>query len=281
MSAKYSVIQFVPDVITDERINIGVVAFNEDTVRVRFLGNWDRVRRFANQDIRFLQSFAREFERAASPDVLLPGVEEFPQLNEEFVRKMIQKSVNSIQLTESRASLKAVDELLNDTAARFLSDHFVVRRGYRDRRAAVSVAATRIRRALVEHLGNEEGAEHFLKSKSTLRGKFQPHTFDTVVANGVPYLAANGISFELPEGKGLKTHIDAFAWSIRDVHDRDPAFPIGVVVFPPTAEVEEHAKLAELYDQTIDVYQDLGAQILDENNVESWAETVVKKIPIG
>jgi len=281
MSAKYSIIQYVPDIITDEKINIGVVAFDRDTVRVRFLSNWERVRRFANQDVKFLQVFAKDLENAASPDALLPGVEEFPRLNEDFILAMIRKSVNSIQLTESRGSVKQVDELLNDISARFLSEHFVVRRDYRDRRAAIHLAKSKIRQVLLAHLEDEMGADHFLKSASSLDGKHQPHTFDTVVANGVPYLAANGISFELPEARKLKTHIDAFAWSIRDVHDRDPAFPIGVVTLPPKPDNEEHARLQELYEQTVTVYTDLGAEILNENNIEMWAQKVINKIPLA
>ena len=59
MASRYSVIQYVPNPIADERINIGVLAFNEQVVKVHFLSRWDRVRDFGQvKDIDFLQNFA-------------------------------------------------------------------------------------------------------------------------------------------------------------------------------------------------------------------------------
>jgi hypothetical protein len=78
------------------------------------------------------------------------------------------------------------DELLSDVAARFLSEPIRNKRGFRDRRAAVSLATSRIRHALIQRVGDED-ADELLKPQSTLQGKRQRHTFDAVVANGVPY----------------------------------------------------------------------------------------------
>lgn len=36
MVSRYSVIQYVPDPIADERMNVGVVVFNDDTVLCTF-----------------------------------------------------------------------------------------------------------------------------------------------------------------------------------------------------------------------------------------------------
>jgi Protein of unknown function (DUF3037) len=36
MASKYSVIQYVPDPIADERINIGVIAFDNQNIRTLF-----------------------------------------------------------------------------------------------------------------------------------------------------------------------------------------------------------------------------------------------------
>ena len=59
MVSRYSIIQYVPNPIADERINIGVVAFNEDAVRTHFLSNWERVRYFGMEDTEFLKKLLR------------------------------------------------------------------------------------------------------------------------------------------------------------------------------------------------------------------------------
>ncbi|MBD2774779.1 DUF3037 domain-containing protein [Iningainema tapete] len=75
MVSRYSIIQYVPDPIADERINIGVVVFNEDAVKSRFLTNWERVRLFGMEDIDFLKDFADRVQKAALDDILFPGDE--------------------------------------------------------------------------------------------------------------------------------------------------------------------------------------------------------------
>ena len=58
MPSRYSIIQYVPNPIADERINIGVLAFDENLVKVSFLKNWQRVKDFGGENIDFLQDFA-------------------------------------------------------------------------------------------------------------------------------------------------------------------------------------------------------------------------------
>jgi hypothetical protein len=279
MPAKYSIVQYTPDPVTGERINIGVIAFDEEFIRVRFVSKWDRVRQFANQDIRFLKAFAQELTESASTALLLPGLERYPKLTQDRVEAMAGNWINTIQLTEPRASLKSVDELLSDVAARFLSEPIRNKRGFRDRRAAVSLATSRIRHALIQRVGDED-AEDLLKQQAALQGKRQPHTFDAVVANGVPYFAVHGISFELPEARILKFQIDAAAWSIADVHEYDQTFPIGVMTLPPLSDEDELPRLEELYRRTIKVYTELGATVLTEQDIETWAQQMAQRIPL-
>ena len=65
MSSFYSIAQFVPDPVTDERINIGAFAFGDGRVRCHFLSKWGRVQHFSTQDIGFLRDFARDMTAAS------------------------------------------------------------------------------------------------------------------------------------------------------------------------------------------------------------------------
>ena len=60
MSAQFSVIRYVPDPITEECVNFGVVAWDGERIRCRFLSNWTRVRSFGQQKLDFLREFAKE-----------------------------------------------------------------------------------------------------------------------------------------------------------------------------------------------------------------------------
>lgn len=278
MAAKYSVVQYIPDPIADERINVGVLVFDQQVVRARFLSNWERVRQFANQDIRFLQEFGRSVSEAASQPTLLPFLASNYTLNQELITTMVGSWINSIQLTEPRGSLKNVDDLLPDVVTRFLSEPTRTRRGFRDRRAAAGIAARQIRAALTERVGEE--AEDLLKKEYTLEGAMQGHTFDAVVANGAPYFAAHGVSFELPEARRLRTYVDALAWAITDVRAVDRTLPLAIVALPPKEDVEEHGRLVDLYHHTVKVYTGLGAEVLTERDIERWANRMASLIPI-
>ena len=47
MSARYSVLQYLPDPLAGESINVGLIAWNENRVRTRFLRDWKRVQCFS------------------------------------------------------------------------------------------------------------------------------------------------------------------------------------------------------------------------------------------
>ena len=119
MASKYSVVQYVPNPIADERINIGVVAFNENEVRVQFLKNWERVRHFGMEDISFLKDFAQRMSKAAESGFIFPG-DNREASYQERLNQLTRNWLNSIQFTQPRASLENVDSLLEDIVANYL-----------------------------------------------------------------------------------------------------------------------------------------------------------------
>jgi hypothetical protein len=121
MTSKYSVIQYVPNPISDERINVGVVAFDEKNVKVHFLSRWERVCCFgAAENIDFLRDFAHRMEEAAEAGLLLPGDEAGKVPKHERLTKIAKGWINSIQFTEPRGSLEDIDSLIEDIAKTYL-----------------------------------------------------------------------------------------------------------------------------------------------------------------
>ena len=67
MSTTYTVVQYVPDPIADERLNIGVIAISGDRARARFLTNWARAERFGNASVNVLPLFSPSLRTEIEP----------------------------------------------------------------------------------------------------------------------------------------------------------------------------------------------------------------------
>jgi hypothetical protein len=107
MAAYYTIVQYVPDPVTNERINIGVVVLSQGHVLSRFVQNWDRVADFGREDIRYLQSFAREVEG----------------MSEQRLREIIGDWNHSIQFSPLAGSSLGGVELLDDAVGRYLQGY--------------------------------------------------------------------------------------------------------------------------------------------------------------
>jgi Protein of unknown function (DUF3037) len=66
MPGYYSVVQYLPDPVTDERVNIGVITYGDGGIRCRFLRTWTRVRMFGGEDVSFLREFAAGVTQATA-----------------------------------------------------------------------------------------------------------------------------------------------------------------------------------------------------------------------
>jgi hypothetical protein len=277
MTSKYSVIQYVPNPISGERINIGVLAFSQGNIHIKFVTNWARVKRFAGEDIAFLKDLAKELEESITDNLILPGLDWGPQLNEELIEKMVGKWANSVQFTELRASLKPVNDLIESLSAQFLIQPVQKERKYRDRMTAVKITKAYLREALEERMGKEQ-AMHLLHIQHEIVGKYGPHMFDAVIANGVPYAAFQAVSFELPVASELDQVVDALAFKISDIRQINAELPIGILALPPARN--SHSRAKHIYDRALLTYKGLDASVITEQVGPKWIKEQVKHIPI-
>src|SRR5437660_835922 len=104
MASFYSVVQYLPDPVRNERVNVGVLAFGGGRLRSQFLTNWNRVKQFVGRDVSFLIELSRDARR----------------WDEQTVRTLAGQWTGSIQLTEVAASVLDTDELLVDSVGRYL-----------------------------------------------------------------------------------------------------------------------------------------------------------------
>jgi len=230
MTSRYSVIQYVPNPIADERINIGVVAFNNDVIQVRFVNNWERVRQFGVKDIEFLKDFAQQISNDARDGLLLASENLYGLSNEELILRISKRWINSIQFTSSRASLYAVDELLEYIADTYLHEQIsnIERKiKNRDRHFASQMLKSKTRQLIIEKFPGT--AKYWLKNNYELLGNTLNNKFDVVVGNGKPYFAAHSISFEVNVNDTLT---EAISWRILNVKNHQRDLPLGIFVLP-------------------------------------------------
>jgi hypothetical protein len=276
MVSRYSVIQFVPDPIADERINFGVLVFDEDEVMVRFLNNWERVQCFGMEDIDFLKNFAHEMHKAASSGLLFPGDVQNDLPRQEKLIKISCGWINSIQFSEPHGSLESLESLLEDSVKTYLREPPVEKKSkLRDRQAAARIVTSGIRESLKQRFGDQ--AKGLLKKGYALPGHQMEHKFDATVANGKPILSAHGISFEV---QTPETMITSLAFMISDLKESRPNFPLAVVALPPSDESSEYRRLEKIYTKTINIYHRMGASVLEEEEVAEWTSEHLGNIHI-
>ncbi|RUS99249.1 hypothetical protein DSM106972_079510 [Dulcicalothrix desertica PCC 7102] len=184
--------------------------------------------------------------------------------------------MNSIQFTEPRAALDTIDGLLENSIKIYLHEQKLEpapKFKMRDRKAAAKIIRSKTREALKQKFGDK--TKELIKQDYPVKGNSTNNKFDVVVANTEPYFAAHAISFEVDIPDTLK---DAILWRISDVKSYQPYFPIAILVLPPKLEQSNYKQIEYAYNKTLNTYNKLGADILQENDIESWVLQHISKL---
>jgi hypothetical protein len=262
MPSNYTLIQYRPDPASDERLNIGVIAWDADGAHVVFAESWERVHLFGGQDVAFLSEFAQSMQRRL-PEEMAPLVDE---LTDELVQQWIGDVAHSVQLTPARGAPEDAKQLISSLAARFLYSPPPRPNRGRGRRTAASHAYRAIRAAVRTKTPKGAGPQvHFHRS---LEGKLGQHFFDIVLSDGKPVAAVDAISFEVRSRANLQREVDATAWALDDVRRLDTDMPLAVFVLPPTNPEAE-----QVFRAASKTFKALGAKIVDdEAAMARWAK---------
>lgn len=270
MATYFTIVQYLPDPITDERINIGVIVFGEGVVRSRFLRNWQRVYTFGGENTAFLRDFAKEVALSEGPQLMMPGLPGSARLDEETLKRMAGEWANSIRFTQPRASLQKPDNLLTSIAERYLRQASPQKREFRDRRTAKFLAIVGLRSALQRR---GWAAAHYLKPNHAVPGRLDINKFDIAIANGRVLAAADAFSFEVPQRDELSKDLKAIYWAFTDVRERDRDLPLALVALPPKT------RSSDLFSHATSVFRGIGADIVTDDQIEGWAEAMAERVP--
>jgi hypothetical protein len=280
MPAHYTIVQFVPDPIVDERVNIGVIVFSDGQIRSRFLQNWDRVSRFAQEDIGYAREFAdwvgQAAVRSASDSLMasLPGLPDPIRLDEHSIRRMADEWSNSIQLTAPQPSLEHPDDLLLKAAQTFLREPVRRQQVFRDRQFAARYAASAVRRSVSDRIGPTY-AKDIVRSEYSIGGKVVPHLrVDLAITNSHIYLVSQALSFETYNISDLDRQVRDAVYTLRDVGELVSNVQLDLVALPPKAGVKNFRKAADRFHELPTMCNQIGARLVLEGEVPAWAEQI-------
>ncbi len=270
----YSVVQYVPDPLRGERMNIGVVAADAagKVARARFPGRnsrvWSRAKQFGREDLDFLRGFVESVDEQLSskPSLFARSREWSP----DDLARLTANWQNSIQFSQPKASTLSVEDLVVQVYERLVREPPIRHREHRDKRVVVYRALRVVRQALSQ---KRPGAESLVKSHDWIQGRLDEHELDLVVRNGAPLLAAEGLSFEVPASQDLWREMDALKWAIVDLREAKAVPKIGVIALPPRGRNRE-------YERARDIYEELGAEFVPEPGLDKWAEETVARLPL-
>lgn len=261
MTSQFSVLQYVPDPLADERINVGVIAYDDSEQAFRVLKDWHRVERFAGHPAAHLRASVLDLldELAEVEPTDLPG-----RLGE-----WRSGWHGSLTLTPPRVSLDPPERVLDDIAASVLKESPT-----RTRTQTKSQVVASVRRELEGALNQvTEGlGTKLVGTRVDLAGRRIHHEVDLAVRNGHVMLAAQAISFARPESRSVERDVGALAWLLEDVASTSTAPPIDVVVAPPRDPERRD------YQTAMRLFGELANEVVQTQSIERWAQTVAARI---
>lgn len=258
MTNYYSVVQLVPDPVTDERINIAVIVFSgTDPIRIAFTNQWPRVKSFWGHDTSSLHSITAE--------LLNSGLTFEKALEHSF------DLTSSIQITNPRNSEREADELL-----RWLVERMLVQRTPAHRSLTKSGVAAETRRSFKFAISQRIKAK-----KSPLRvetgfeilGAKRPHVTDVSLHNGRAIVATRALSFLGTSHTLLAKDVELCYWAMEDIRSSNKAIELAVIVAPP-----DGGPMAGEYVEATKIYAQQQVPVIAVDDVYSWADSVVGKI---
>jgi hypothetical protein len=269
MVTKYSVVRYLPNPLSGEMINVGVIAWGEGKIAARFAKDWRRAKAFGREDISFLRDFVEQVEASAQVQQQLLAFGS-NALDANQLEQFVKDWGNSIQFSELRTSLRSPEEVISEISSVYLPVLPHHSQKGRTRRAAALLALHRVSQVLFDFRGPE--ASDLIKKEHGIQGKVDEHQFDVVVANGRPFLAAQGLSFEKSFTRTVQKDVDATAWAIDDVRKTHKHLPVAILALTPGAACPPAERARK-------IFRALNADMISEKQMDGWVKKRIKSLP--
>lgn|GEM_PF-3724610 len=251
MVSHYSVVQYLPDPATGERINVGVVAF-DDSGRVvhHVIENWNRVRNFASiASSRSLRETVTAMCHDLSPEEIMWASENWSR---------------SVQLTPVLGSKAELDELVNWLASTVLVDKPAMHTS-QSKRGLQRRALNEIEKSLLRF----HTADELEVQPGEVRGKvYQHHPIEVTARNGKMIVAAPVISLAQRDLGEMRSQIGKAAWAIQDIQQLGEVPNIAVLV-AGGSNVNR-----DLLNEAKEIFPNYEATVVVESGLSRWVKAL-------
>jgi len=262
MASHYTVVQYVPDPATDERINVGVLTYGDGQIRCRFLRDWRRVEQFGGEDIGFLRDLARDIQTAAGAQPTLFAMPGAGRLDEETLRRMIGRWRNSVQFTPTRASLLKPAELLDDVAGRFLRESKP--RAFRPTTKPAERLAQRFCKLIEDKVILPDQPFEGARSGVVRRVDFY--------ADSGANLAIDTLRLAIKSPHDIIARADAEAFKLEDILEKHPVSAIVV------CELASGQDVADANGAALRILKSAGTRVEVETDLEAAVDRVLRAV---
>lgn len=277
MKSQYSVVQFVPFPSSDERINLGVIAFDEDhdegdtSIAAKFIAQWTRVSAFGPQASARAKQFVDEF------DTILLEARNRCESQGEILEYLHRSHSKLIQFSEPRPSMTDAHETLERMWPIMVPGVVEKRKHHqaatrtRNKRQVSAQSRNSLGAALERRYGPVEGRK-LISSKPEVAGTYEPHLLDFGIENGTILLGASALSFQT---KDQERDVDVAKWAFSDIRDAEPTLPLAAIVLPPA---DDDPVSQEHYAKACDIFVRLHIDMVEVDNVDQWAISAVSDL---
>ena len=270
MATNYTVVQYVPDPVADERVNVGIIAWNETEIKLHFVSDFKRAQRLGNVSmlpaIDQVKDYLLEIE--AQP---------FDGSTAERIKTMVQESYNLIQFRPISITRSAPSAAVVELSSTFLKEQN--RAVARTRRGSAWVNNLFIRKAetVVQKVWGSTAAtvdiDHIFKPHASIEGDLTQHKTSFALQNGVLRLVglADSMETQVSAEKQGKVMFDA-----QDLRRANRNVLMTCLLLPPR---DPNERAIETYRNTVGLLHKLDIVTMEEDTqVESVLETTFRQI---
>jgi hypothetical protein len=271
MTTYYAQIQYVPDPIAGERINVGIVALDEHGCTYKFVRDWRRAATFGGQEVGFLRAFADEAIETGGDWFSLRQIG-----NTEGVSTALRHWNNKIQFSELKPSTKGRDDLIAEMATIFLHGETPVAEATatsyigRGREKVVSSVSKSLGAAMRARYGH--APRGLLQRDVLVKGHIESHELHVGLKNGALYGGAFTVSYETGSPKMQQRDTDAIAFALEDLARQPIKNKLAVVVLPPPDPTLT-------FNRARHIFRELDVPIVVERGLAKWAKSLVETLP--
>lgn len=267
MGTQFTVIQFVPDPIADERLNAGLIVYTDQFVKLHLAHDWKRLERFADAEkVDFFRNFAHDFANRTEGDSFTTS------LTRDDLETMIRKWSNLIQFTKPRGSLLEPEPLLKQIVRRFLPADNTTEELPAAPPSARDLLRNRVQTTLNDSIRSLLGKKSVLKVKRNVAvsGSLIEHKFPVGIVNGLTRLAAQIIAFD---DSSRLTRIHATGWTFAEILRLPPENR------PKLAVIFDHANPNQVeFKEACQVFDRIHVEMVPQADLKTWADETVKSL---